>query len=139
MNAQTIINKVNGALTKVNGMARAVSLRKYTASGDALIGRQTLTPTDIPVTPQPTYNQLGKRDAMLMSADGKQYAADDYKLFFSPSSVQRSDIEDATTQIVLTDADGTQETLRIIFTNWQSFGGQFVLLTMIARSVANNV
>lgn len=136
--AAYIIKRVDNAFKRIGGMSKTVLLRTVTMTGGfPSIGRPgTRTSTDKTPNPQPVYRQLGNHIAMELSTAGKQYSANDYRIIFSPNAVKVTDLEDTNVCIILRDALGAEEILRIINVNSQSFQGQDVVIEVIARSTA---
>lgn len=136
--ADYVIKRVDAALKTLGGLTRPAYKRVTTSTGgDSLIGRQgAVTVTDTLFNPQPYYRQLGHRDVMLLNGAGGQFVADDYKFTFSINALKESDLNAGNTTIVLKDASGNVEVLRIIYFNNESLNQQDVALTVIARSMA---
>lgn len=138
MNAASIQKRVDAAIKRVGGMNRPLYLRTLTnPTGDALIGRVTATKNDTLITPQPPYRQLGKRDLIYLTSLGHQVTADDYSITFSPLSITEAQLQDKTAQLVLK-SGSTEEVLRIIYVNADSFQATNVVIEVVARSVSNN-
>lgn len=138
MDANTLSKRVDAAIRRVGGMDRQFVLRTQTNStGDELIGRETSTPVDTVVSPQPVYRQLGKRDLIYLTSNGRQVTADDYKITFSPLSVTLDQLKDPTLEFVLK-SGLTEEVLKIIYVDPESYQGATVVITAIARSVSDN-
>lgn len=139
MNAASVIKRVDAALNRVKGMNLPMYIRTYQqgAGTDALIGRDTGTYTDTLLSPQPAYSQLGKRDVMFLTANGKQVSSDDYNITLSVNSISEDQLADPTMKFVL--KDGTsEEVLRIIYEDSKGFQGLTVVRQVIARSVGNS-
>jgi hypothetical protein len=125
-------SKIDSALRKAGPPLRTVYLRKITVAGDVLIGRQTATPTDKKLTPQPIYRQLGQEQTL---SNGSIVYAGDYKFTASATAITLTDLKDKSAQLVLKAADGTTEVLRIVYYVPASMQGEAVAFTIFAQGV----
>jgi hypothetical protein len=137
--AQSVINKVAKAISRVGPMCRTSYLRVTSVTGgDVLTGAGVVTATaDTLFSPQPIFRQLGKREAMYLSPVATpvlQLVADDYKFTFPIGQATKQMFLASNVQIVLKDQNG-YEGLKIIYIDTADFGGKNIAITVFARSV----
>ncbi len=136
MNPAYVTKRLDAALRRIGGMENKVYLRVGTVTGgNSLIGRPgSITYTDTLFDPQPSYRQVGKQ-APFISADGTQVDEHDYMLTFSASAATGDTFSNPHTFIVVKPSNGGETVMKIIYWNSTGFGGQSIVLSVIARSV----
>jgi hypothetical protein len=111
-----------------------------TPAGDSLLG---LSPsgapqhTDTLLVPQPVYEQLQDRAAVL-SSSGMALEASDYEIVISSSSISITELEQGNLTFVLTDTSGLVEEYRVLGYNPSQFQGKYVVFCVYARRKAAN-
>jgi hypothetical protein len=136
MNPASLRAKFDAALNKVGPPLRTAYMRTITVTGgDALIGRQTSTTTDVLLNPQPLYTE--QKVAGVLS-NGMQVEAGDYHFLISGNSMTLPQLMNKSTRLVLKDPTNTQADQAFVITMYKvpSFGGQALGFSVIARSVA---
>lgn len=140
--AQSIINKVNRALSKTGPYSRTVGKRVITRTGgDPLIGIQPqVTYTDTVFSPQPYFSRIGREHIpgghadwyQYIDANGNQIVADDYEVIFSASMITLDDLENPDVLLTFTDSKGNVEPLRITDpTPLAIFGGDVAFIVYV--------
>lgn len=147
--AKSITSKINAALRKVGPPVRQVYKRTFTVTGSAnakLLGRTTKTHTDVLMNPQPMYTQVLQRSPVHMqrpsALDGvkttgdKQGQAGVYEFLVSADSMTLDELKSGTVQLVLVDADGTQDALTIEHYDKGEWQGAIFAFNIYAVSVS---
>lgn len=132
--AASIRNKLDNLLRKVGPRTRTVYKRTLTVSGNTLVGRQTTVSADVLMNPQPTFTEINDK---MVIANGKNVRVGDYSFTMSPTSITLDELQSLNLQLVLKDASGATEVLRIIgFTN-PEFKGEAVAFTVHAARLTS--
>jgi hypothetical protein len=133
--AASVVKKIDRVLNRVGPQRRSVYKRTVTRTGgDALIGRQTTTTTtDTLLSPQPVY---GAQPTQEIVRTGVSQNVGDYTMLISPTAMSLSEIQNPDVFLVLKDAAGKEEKLRITGYVTQDFKGSSVAYQVSARSVS---
>jgi hypothetical protein len=134
-------SSVDYALRYVGPPAKQVYKRiTVMPAGDSLLGLSSGGPpqvTDTLLTPQPVYEQLQDRAAVL-SSSGMALEASDYEIVLSSTSISITEMEQSNLTFVLKDATGLVEEYLVLGYNPSQFQGNYIVFCAYARRKTTN-
>jgi hypothetical protein len=129
-----IRNKIDSTLRRVGPRSRKVYKRALVITGNTLVGRQVVTPTDVLMNPQPMYREV--KQALALSG-GQQVSVGDYSFVMSANSVTLEELESNNLQFVLKDAAGNAEVLKLIGFGTPEYQGVALMFSVYAGRLAS--
>lgn len=144
MTAASITAKLDAALRKFAPPNRQAYKRLVTrVGGDPLIGLDVSTTVyDTLMDPQPYYTRTGRehlpgdhaQSEDFIASNGAQILADDYIFIVSPTAMALDELQNPSVLVVLKDAAGGEEILRLLDVEPGALAGQDAAYTCYMRS-----